>query len=81
MTAVRRRMRAHAQRRAHERYGIRLGHDAYRSLVAQIESGRAPVIERRPGHAAVYVTRHGRCDLLAVYVPRFRAIATFLPMS
>jgi len=71
--------RAHARRRALERYGIVLNKEARRAMVEAVRSGRARLVHRRSNRVATYeIEWEGRTVLLS-YDRKRGTIVTFLP--
>ena len=78
-SAGKRKEREHALARARERYGVRLSHEDYERLVAQIANGEAPEIERHRTGGTIHLVRHNQTRLLALYRDLPQRITTFLP--
>lgn len=71
--------RAHAKRRAEQRYGIRMNRDVLRQLIAQIQAGKARVLERQSLRVSVLELCIDGNPVPLVYDYKRKTIVTFLP--
>ena len=73
--------RAHAKRRARERYGLHINRDLYRELVQRIQLGRARIIERQSNRIAVHLLEIDGVQYPVAYDNQRQTIVTFLPQE
>lgn len=71
--------RAHASRRAMERYGIHLTDDVWRALVACITTGRSTLVERQSNRVVVHDVAYDGQRVRVVYDTERGQLVTFLP--
>lgn len=79
MTGKTRANRIHAQRRADERYGVPLGRQGQRQIVAAIRAGRHRVVKQSSLTRAVCDVPHDGRIYRVVYDRSRKSIITFLP--
>lgn len=71
--------RAHAKRRALERYGLEINRHQMREIVKQIQSGKAKHLLTQSNRTSVKLVSFNNTELIAVYDKLRKNIVTFLP--
>lgn len=68
----------HAQRRAYERYDLKLSKDSYNELINLIREGKAVTLYRQSNRVSVKMLEHSGKELYFVYDSHRHTIVTFL---
>lgn len=71
--------RAHAKRRAKQRYGLTLNRHELRQVVLQIQEGRAKQIEKQGNGKFVFEVTYEGMVIPVVYDKTTKNVVTFLP--
>lgn len=80
MSKVRHQKR-HTKMRAAQRYDVWLSSDDVKSLVAQIQNGKAEFVDRQSNRVTLWIVEHQGTKIRVVYDKQRKSIVTCLPLS
>lgn len=73
--------RRHARARALERYGVEVGPDTLRRIIADIQGGRSVVVQKQSLRVTVHDVEVDGTRMRVVYDRQRKELATFLPLT
>ncbi len=73
--------RAHAKRRAAERFGLNLTKEAQREIVSRIQNGKAKFLEKQSLRISLWLVDWNGTEMRVVYDKNRKSIVTCLPLK
>ncbi len=71
--------RAHAKRRARERYGLSMTRATFGSLIQKIQSGKATFLQRKSLRVSEWIVSYEGAEMRVIYDNKRKTIVTCLP--